>query len=99
MVLGADSELDWNECWIPAEVIHAPKFSVMLYCDNRITTNSVTIPVDNSGYTDKIMNQRVTPSIMEQMDGLMKRYALICNSILQDCSKIKKEMQGGNEDE
>lgn len=99
MVLGADSELDWNECWIPAEVIHAPKFSVMLYCDNRITTNLVTIPVDNSGYTDKIMNQRVTPSMMEQMDGLMKRYALICNSILQDCSKIKKEMQGGNEDE
>lgn len=99
MVLGADSELGWNECWIPAEVIHAPKFSVMLYCDNRITTNLVTIPVDNSGYTDKIMNQRVTPSIMEQMDELMKRYALICNSILQECYKIKNEKQGGNQDE
>ena len=96
MVLGADAELGWNECWIPEEVIHAPKFTLTLYCDNRITTNMVSIPVDNSGYTDQIANQRVTPTMMEQMDNLMKRYALICNSILQDCSKIQNELQGGD---
>lgn len=99
MVLGADKELGWNECWIPEEVIHAPKFTLSLYCDNRITTNTVSIPVINSGYTENIANQRVTPTMMEQMDGLMKRYAIICNSILQDCSKIKDEIQGGNKDE
>lgn len=96
MVLGADAELGWNECWIPEEVIHAPKFTLTVYCDNRITTNMVSIPVDNSGYTDQITNQRVTPTMMEQMDNLMKRYALICNSILQDCSKIHNELQGGD---
>lgn len=93
MVLGADAELGWNECWVPAEVIHAPKFTVTLYCDNRITTNMVTVPVDPSGYTEKVVNQRVTPTVMEQMDSLMKRYALICNSILQDCSKIQQEIK------
>lgn len=96
MVLGADAELGWNECWIPEEVIHAPKFTLTVYCDNRITTNMISIPVDNSGYTDQITNQRVTPTMMEQMDNLMKRYALICNSILQDCSKIHNELQGGD---
>lgn len=97
MVLGADAELNWNECWVPDEVIHAPKFTVTLYCDNRITTNLVTIPVDNSGYTENITNQRVTPTIMEQMDNIMKRYAKVCNSILQDCSKIQEEIKGGKE--
>lgn len=97
MVLGADAELNWNECWVPDEVIHAPKFTVTLYCDNRITTNLVTIPVDNSGYTENITNQRVTPTIMEQMDNIMKRYARVCNSILQDCSKIHEEIKGGKE--
>lgn len=99
MVLGADTELEWDECWVPAEVIHAPKFSITLYCDDRIVTNKVFIPVDESGYTDTITNQRVTPTVMEQMDNLMKRYALICNSILQDCSKIKEEIQGGANNE
>jgi hypothetical protein len=96
MVLGADKELDWDECWIPAEVIKSPKFSVTLYCDNRVTTNMVTIPVDPSGYTEKITNQQVTPTVIEQMDSLMKRYALVCNAILQDCSKIQQEIKGGN---
>lgn len=97
MVLGADADLNWNECWVPDEVIHAPKFTVTLYCDNRITTNLVTVPVDNSGYTENIVNQRVTPTIMEQMDNIMKRYAKVCNAILQDCSKIQEEMKGGKE--
>ena len=97
MILGADTKLGWNECLVPAEVIHAPGFSVSLYCGDRITTNTVTVPVIISGYTEKISNQVATPTVMEQMDSLMKRYALICNAILQDCSKIQQELkEGGN---
>lgn len=95
MILGAEQSLGWNECFIPAEVIHTPGFSVSLYCGDRITTNMVTIPVTISGYTEKITNQVVTPTVMEQMDSLMKRYALICNAILQDCNKIQQELKEG----
>lgn len=92
MVLGADKDLDWNECYVPEEVIHAPGFTVSCYCGDRITTNEVKVDVVSSGYKDNIVNQKTTPSVLEQADALLKRYALICNSILQDCRKIKEEI-------
>lgn len=97
MVLGADSSLEWNECWVPEEVIQSPRFSVSLYCGDRVTTNVVAVNVDNSGYTTKIVNQRQTQTVAEQIDALMRRYALICNSILQDCDKIREELKGGKQ--
>jgi predicted metal-binding protein len=34
-VLGADKELAFNECYIPAEVLMPGSFSLTLYCDDR----------------------------------------------------------------
>ena len=92
MILGAEEDCAWNECYVPEEVIHAPGFTVSCYCGDRITTNEVRVDVVSSGYTENIVNQRITPSVMDQANALMKKYALICNSILQDCGKIKQEI-------
>lgn len=94
MILGADERLEANECFVPAEVIHSPGFTVSCYCESRITTNVVQIKVKSSGYTDKIANQEATPTIMDQMNNYMKKYAMVCNSILLDCQKIKEEIGG-----
>ena len=94
MILGADKNLAHNECYVPAEVIHSPGFTVSCYCDNRITTNLVQVKIKNSGYTEKITNQSATPTVMEQMNEYMKKYALVCNAILQDCQKIQEELGG-----
>ena len=95
MILGADGRLERNECFVPHEVIHAPGFTVSCYCDTRITTNVVHVKVAKSGYTENIINQQTTPSVMEQMGNYMKQYATVCNAILQDCQKIRDEI-GGN---
>lgn len=92
MILGAEEDCAWNECYVPEEVIHAPGFMVSCYCGDRVTTNEVRVDVVSSGYTESIVNQRITPSMMDQANALMKKYALICNSILQDCGKIKQEI-------
>lgn len=94
MILGADERLEANECFVPAEVIHSPGFTVSCYCETRITTNVVQVKVKTSGYTDKIVNQEATPSVMDQMNNYMKKYAMVCNSILLDCQKIKEEIGG-----
>lgn len=98
MILGADGRLAHNECFVPAEVIHAPGFVVSCYCESRITTNPVQVAISKSGYTDNIANQQATPSVMEQMNNYMAQYARVCNSILQDCQKIKEEIGGKNND-
>lgn len=94
-LLGSDAELAWNECYVPAEVIHSPKFTVSAYTGDRVTTNSVIKKIEESGYTEDIVNERRTPTTTEQIDMLMKRYAMVCNSILQDCAKIKEEIERG----
>lgn len=92
-ILGVDEELQFNECYVPIEVNKAPGFKVSLVCGDRIPTNTVEIKLDPSGYTENIENQKATLSVIEQMNAYMKRYALVCNQILQDCEKIKKEME------
>ena len=92
MILGAEEDCAWNECYVPAEVISSPGFTVSCYCGDRITTNEVRADVVSSGYTENIVNQRITPSVLDQANAMMKKYALICNSILQDCGKIKDEI-------
>ena len=97
-VLGAEDDVEANECFVPEEVIHAPGFTVSCYCGDRITTNEVKIEVISSGYTENIVNQKVTPSAMDQMNTLFKKYALICNSILQDCGKIEEKIKNYKEE-
>ena len=64
-ILGAEADLEKNECYVPSEVIHAPGFTVSLYCGSRIPTNTVDIVLSPSGYTEKIENQNATLSVME----------------------------------
>lgn len=92
-ILGADKTLNFDECYVPIEVNKTPGFKVSLVCGDRIPTSEVEIKLQPSGYTEKIENQKATPSVMEQMNEYMKKYALICNQILQDCEKIKQEME------
>ena len=90
-ILGADSELKQNECWVPSEVIKSPNFKVSLVCGDRITTNEVTLKIHPSGYTEKIENQDTTPSVIEQMEQLMHKYAVLCNDIYKECQKIYQQ--------
>ena len=92
-LLGTDG-LASNECYVSPEVIQAPGFTVSCCCDGEglITTNKVEVGVEESGYTEHIINQDATPTVMEQMNDLMKKYALICNSILLDCQQIQENI-------
>ena len=92
-ILGADPKLNFNECRGPPEVIKTPGFSVSVYGGDLITTAPLMIRLKPSGYTTKIENQETTPSVLEQMNSLMARYAKICNQILQDCEQIKQDIQ------
>lgn len=90
-ILGVEPGTKWNECYVAPEVIKEGRFSVSVYCDNLVTTNIVDIPVIASGYTENIENQPATPSVMEQMNNLMYKYASLCNNILKEYQKEKKE--------
>lgn len=90
-ILGAEEGLAADECYVAPEVIKSGKFSVSLFCDNRVTTNTVEVPVLKSGYTENIENQKATPGVMEQMNDLMYKYAKICNDILNECKKIENK--------
>jgi hypothetical protein len=92
-ILGADKELGFDECYIPAEVIKAPGFTLSMVCDDRITTNEIAIKLEPSGYTEDIENQKATPSVMEQMNTLMYKYASLCNDILKECQKINEKKE------
>lgn len=94
-LLGAEKDLAWNECYVPSEVIHSPKFEISVYTGDRITTNKVVRQVEASGYTENAMNENCTKSTVEQIDMLMKKYALVCNSILQECEEILNEIKRG----
>ena len=64
-----DSE---NSCTVPWEVIKYPSFSVSVYGlheDERITTNSVSVRVLNSGYEDGKTPEDPTPTVYEQILG------------------------------
>lgn len=95
--LGAEEGVEDNECYVSPEVIKGGKFTISVFCEDRITTNIVEIPVQNSGYTENIVNQVATPSVQDQMNTLMYKYANLCNNILKECQKIKKEIKEDDE--
>ena len=92
-ILGAENDLKWNECYVAPEVIKEGNFSVSVFCDDLITTNPVSLNVLKSGYTENIVNQKATPTVLEQMNQLMYKYASLCNEIHKDCERIQKEME------
>ena len=94
--LGIEEGVNENECYVAPEVIKAGAFSVSVFCEDYITTNTVDIPVIQSGYTENIENQAATPSVMTQMNTLMYKYANLCNEILKECEKVEEKIKGGN---
>lgn len=93
--LGIEEGLEANECYVPTEVLFPGAFEVSLFSENGISTNKLIIQVQDSGYTEDIENQESTPSTLEQMNTLFYNYASLCNEILKECEKIKKDI-GGN---
>lgn len=91
--LGIEDGLKEDECFVAPEVIKAGKFSVSLFCEDYITTDIVEIPVKQSGYTENIENQPATPQALEQMNTLMYRYANLCNEMVKECQRIKREIE------
>ena len=96
-ILGAEDGVDTNECYVPPEVIKQGKMIISIFSGDRITTNTVEINVDASGYTENIENEKTTPTVMEQMNNLMYKYASLCNDIHKECVIILKEIKGGDE--
>lgn len=87
--LGIEEGTKWNECFVAPEVIKEGKFSVSVYSNDLITTNTIDIPVARSGYTENIVNQNPTPSVMEQMNEKMYQYAKLCNDMYEEIKKMK----------
>lgn len=92
-ILGIEPGLKSNECYIAPEVLKEGTFTVSVFCDDLITSTTETIPVVASGYTENVANQEKTPSVMEQMNALMYKYASLCNDILKENQKIQQEME------
>lgn len=90
--LGIEPGCKSNECYVAPEVIKDGTFTVSVFCDDVITSTSVSIPVEKSGYTENISNQETTPTVLEQMNTLMHKYASLCNDIYKECQKIKEEV-------
>jgi hypothetical protein len=78
---------------VAPEVIKPGEFTVSVFAEDYITTNTVSIPVKQSGYTEDIVNQPVTPQAIEQMNTLMYEYANLCNEILKECQRIEKRLK------
>lgn len=96
--LGIEEGVEENECFVAPEVIKEGKFFVSVFCENYISTNRVSIPVENSGYTEDIVNMQNTPAVINQMTQLEEKfyqYAALCNDILKECQKIQNEMKEG----
>lgn len=91
--LGIEEGVQADECFVAPEVIKPGVFSVSVFSDNYISTNKVEISVLDSGYTENIENEKLTPTVMEQMNTLMYKYASICNEILKECQSIQKYME------
>lgn len=96
-ILGIEPGCKSNECYVSPEVIKDGNFTVSVFCDDLITSTLVSIPVENSGYTENIVNQEATPSMLEQMNALMYQYATLCNDIHKECESIEKRISGGKE--
>lgn len=90
-ILGIEPGLKSNECYVAPEVIKEGNFTVSVFCDDLITSTTEVIPVSASGYTEKIENQPSTPSVIDQMNAMMHKYATLCNNILKECEQIKNE--------
>jgi hypothetical protein len=93
--LGVEDGLKADECYVAPEVIKAGNFTVSVFCEDYITTHTVSIPVKESGYTENIVNQPATPQALEQMNTLMYKYASLCNEILKECQRVQREIEQG----
>ena len=96
-ILGIEPGLKSNECYVPSEVLKEGTFTVSVFCDDLITSTTEVIPVVASGYTENIENQEATPSVAEQLNQLMYKYASLCNDILKECQKTQENLTGGKE--
>ena len=97
-ILGSDTELEMNECYVPKEVMKAGKLEISVYCGDLITTNKVVLEIEPSGYTEKIENEDLTPSTTQQINTLLHRYTKMCNDILKECELIKEELKRGGKE-
>lgn len=95
--LGIEDGVEQNECFVAPEVIKEGEFSVAVFAEDLITTNTVSIKVKPSGYTENIENQSKTPSVMEQINTLMYKYAKLCNDILKECQKVQINIEKGGD--
>ena len=93
--LGIEPGCKSNECYIAPEVIKEGSFTVSVFCDDVITSTKVSIPVENSGYTENISNQEITPSMYEQMNELMYQYAEANLRLYEEMQKMYTEIKGG----
>lgn len=94
-ILGIEEGMAYNECYVSPEVLNEGSFTVSVFCDDLITSTEETIKVRASGYTEDIVNQEATPSVMEQMNQLMYRYANLCNKIYKECKSVQESLNGG----
>ena len=96
-ILGIEPGCKSNECFVAPEVIQEGNFTVSVFCDDLITSTIEVIPVVASGYTENVVNQENTPTVLEQMNQLMYQYASLCNDILKECQQVEERVKEENE--
>ena len=96
-ILGIEPGCKSNECFVAPEVIQEGNFTVSVFCDDLITSTTEVIPVVASGYTENVVNQENTPTVLEQMNQLMYQYANLCNDILKECQQVEERVKEENE--
>jgi hypothetical protein len=95
-ILGIELGCKSNECFVAPEVIQEGNFTVSVFCDDLITSTTEVIPVVASGYTENVVNQENTPTVLEQMNQLMYQYANLCNDILKECQQVEERVKEEN---
>lgn len=76
---------DKNECTVPWEVLQsAGKFEVSAFCGDLHTANTVSVPVEKTGYKSGETPEDPTPGVYEQLVKMAEEAVDVANSVRED---------------
>lgn len=76
---------DKNECTVPWEVLQsAGEFEVSAFCGDLHTANTVSVPVEKTGYKSGETPEDPTPGVYEQLVKMAEEAVDVANSVRED---------------
>lgn len=87
---------DKNECTVPWEVLQsAGKFEVSAFCGDLHTANTVSVPVEKTGYKSGETPEDPTPGVYEQLVKMAEEAVDIASSVREDADAGKFDGERG----